>query len=48
MSRKGNCWDNACGGIVFSLSEDSVTHHCKFETFLETKQALFNYIEGIL
>ena len=45
MSRKGNCWDNAVAESFFHTIKTQLIHHRKFQTFQETEQALFNYIE---
>lgn len=45
MSRKGNCWDNAVSESFFHSLKTELTHHHKFRTRAEAKQAIFEYIE---
>jgi putative transposase len=45
MSRKGNCWDNAVSESFFHSLKTELTHHCRFKTREEAKQAIFEYIE---
>jgi putative transposase len=45
MSRKGNCWDNAVAESFFHSIKTQMIHHCKFQSVVETEQAIFNYIE---
>jgi transposase InsO family protein len=45
MSRKGNCWDNAVAESFFHTLKTELTHHIKFKTREEAKQAVFEYIE---
>ncbi len=45
MSRKGNCWDNAVSESFFHSLKTELTHHCRFKTRVEAKQAIFEYIE---
>jgi transposase InsO family protein len=45
MSRKGNCWDNACAESFFhSLKTEEVYFH-KYRTRDEAKKSIFKYIE---
>jgi transposase InsO family protein len=45
MSRKGNCWDNACAESFFkSLKSEWLYDEC-FKTRQEAKNVLFEYIE---
>lgn len=46
MSRKGNCWDNAVAESFFHTLKVELTHHEKFKTREEAKQAIFHYIEA--
>ena len=46
MSRKGDCWDNACVESFFStLKQELVYERSVFVTRAEAKRALFDYIE---
>lgn len=45
MSRKGNCWDNACAETFFSTIKSERLHHKRYATFEEAKQDIFWYIE---
>jgi len=45
MSRKGNCWDNAVSESFFHTLKTELTHHIKFKSKEEAKQAIFEYIE---
>jgi transposase InsO family protein len=45
MSRKGNCWDNACAESFFrSLKVEEVNHY-KYSTRDEARASIFEYIE---
>jgi putative transposase len=46
MSRKGNCWDNACAETFFSTIKSERLHHKTYKTFLEAHQDIFWYIES--
>jgi transposase InsO family protein len=44
MSRKGNCWDNACAESFFAtLKKEEVFHH-KYTTRDEARKRIFEYI----
>lgn len=45
MSRKGNCWDNAPSESFFHTLKTELTHHKRYQTRLEAKQEIFEYIE---
>jgi putative transposase len=45
MSRKADCWDNAVSESFFHTLKTELTHHEKFKTREEAKQAIFEYIE---
>ncbi len=45
MSRKGNCFDNACMESFFSTLKRELIYGCKFRTRAEARQAIFEYIE---
>ena len=46
MSRKGNCWDNACAETFFSTIKSERLHHKTYKTLLEAHQDIFWYIES--
>lgn len=45
MSRKGNCWDNAPMESFFSRLKVELIYAEQFETAVEAKSAIFEYIE---
>ena len=45
MSRKGDCFDNACAESFFSTLKNELTHHLRFKTREEARSAIFEYIE---
>ncbi len=45
MSRKGNCWDNACIESWHSLLKKELVYLSHFRTRAEARAALFEYIE---
>jgi len=45
MSRKGNCYDNACIESFHGILKRELVYQTKFETREEAKKALFEYIE---
>ena len=45
MSRKGNCYDNACVESFHSLLKKELVYQEKFRTREEAKRRLFEYIE---
>ena len=45
MSRKGNCWDNACVESFFGTLKKELIHHRRYVTREEAKQEIFEYIE---
>jgi putative transposase len=46
MSRKGNCWDNACAETFFSTIKSERLHHKTYKTLMEAHQDIFWYIES--
>lgn len=46
MSRKGNCWDNACVESFFHLLKSERLNHYTFDTIGQVRWAVFKYIEG--
>jgi len=45
MSRKGNCWDNACVESFFGTLKRELVYHRYYATRDEAKQDIFEYIE---
>lgn len=45
MSRKGNCWDNACVESFFGTLKKELVHDRRYLTRAEAKQEIFEYIE---
>ena len=45
MSRKGNCWDNACVESFFGSLKNEWVRGKIYETFDDAKKDVFNYIE---
>lgn len=45
MSRKGNCWDNACAETFFSTIKSERLHHRTYQNFEEARLDIFWYIE---
>ena len=45
MSRRGNCWDNACMESFFGSLKTEWTNDKKYKTREEAKQDIFKYIE---
>ncbi len=45
MSRKGNCWDNACVESFFGSLKNEWVKGKIYETFDDAKKDIFNYIE---
>ena len=45
MSRKGNCYDNACAETFFSTIKLEMIYHRQFATRDQAKRAIFDYIE---
>jgi len=45
MSRKGNCWDNACVESFFGTLQRELVSHRHYATRDEAKQDIFEYIE---
>lgn len=46
MSRKGNCFDNACAETFFSTIKSERLHHKTYRTIEEARQDIFWYIES--
>ena len=45
MSRKGDCFDNACAESFISTLKNELVHHVQFKTREEARTAIFEYIE---
>lgn len=45
MSRKGNCWDNAVAESFFKTLKTELIYHEKYESVLQAKTSIFEYIE---
>lgn len=45
MSRRGNCWDNACVESFFGTLKRELIHHRRYITRQEAMQDIFEYIE---
>lgn len=45
MSRKGNCYDNACAESFFSTLKNELIHHRDFRDRDEARTAVFEFIE---
>lgn len=45
MSRKGNCWDNACVESFFGTLKRELVHHRHYTTRDTARQDIFEYIE---
>lgn len=45
MSRKGNCYDNACIESFHSLIKKELIHRYRFKTKAEARERIFRYIE---
>lgn len=45
MSRRGNCYDNACAESLWARLKVELVHRRRFRTRDEAKQAVFQYIE---
>ncbi len=46
MSRKGNCYDNACGESFFASFKKDIILGRKFKTINEAKLEIMDYIES--
>jgi transposase InsO family protein len=45
MSRKGNCWDNACVESFFGTLKREIVYHRHYATRTDARQDIFEYIE---
>ncbi len=45
MSRKGNCWDNACSESFFNSLKNERVHGTRYDTQAEARADIFDYIE---
>lgn len=46
MSRKGDCWDNACAESIFATLKRELIYRVKFANQEEARCAIFDYIEA--
>lgn len=46
MSRKGNCWDNACAETFFSTIKSERLHHKVYKDIEDARRDIFWYIES--
>ena len=45
MSRRGNCWDNACVESFFGTVKRELIHHRQYRTRAEARQEIFEYLD---
>ena len=45
MSRRGNCWDNACVESFFGTLKRELVYHQHYATRVEARREIFEYIE---
>jgi transposase InsO family protein len=45
MSRKGNCWDNACMESFFGTLKTELVYHERYKTRRQARLSIFDYIE---
>lgn len=45
MSRKGNCWDNACVESFFGTLKRELVYHRRYATREKATRDIFAYIE---
>jgi transposase InsO family protein len=45
MSRKGNCWDNACMESFFGTLKTELVYHERYKTRTQARLSIFDYIE---
>lgn len=45
MSRKGNCWDNACIESFFGTLKTELVYHERYKTRTQARLSIFDYIE---
>jgi len=48
MSRKGNCWDNACDESFCGTLKRELVYHRRYGTREEATQDIFEYIKNVL
>src|SRR5205823_15088188 len=46
MSRRGNCWDNACAESFFSTLKRELPNDHVFEDWQEVERAVFSYVDA--
>ena len=45
ISRKGNCWDNACAESFFHTLKTELVYHCLYEDRDQARKSVLEYIE---
>lgn len=45
MSRKGDCWDNACAESFWATLKKELVNHARYATRQQARQSIFEYIE---
>lgn len=45
MSRRGNCWDNACVESFWGTLKRELIYHRQYRTWEEARQDIFEYLE---
>jgi transposase InsO family protein len=46
MSRKGNCWDNACMESFFGTLKTELIYHESYKTRAQARLSIFDYVES--
>lgn len=46
MSRKGDCWDNACAESIFATLKRELIYRTEFQNQADAKSLIFRYIES--
>jgi len=46
MSRKGNCWDDACMESFFGTLKTELVYHEKYKTRHQAKSSIFDYVKS--
>ena len=45
LSRRGNCWDNACVESFFGTLKRELIHHRQYQSREDARQEIFEYLE---